>query len=492
MKKILAIIFVFALVITCAGCTLGKTEADEEQQSVPSDISFKETAGFDEATHNLCVALSIGLRYTLDKNALDYPSALWDIFGWYCGYSAKNGGPDSLTEIQLSSLQYAIRPGKQPLSMPEGWDTAGYITTERTEAGYIYSFPTHVGNFEEYFGNLKFEIKDDEEKENTVNLTLTDKNDSDVKEEFSFTFAKDENAGKDFPYVLKSFVIPVYEGAKEPEDTDDEDSREDGKDKEDEICTIFNYRDLVESNLISKLLDSYTCVSYKEIMDEKTMGRTCYFRDEGINCIASEFTGGDGGKEKSGAYGNVYLYEDGDHYFTYNNPMMYEYDEGDYAFDYSIAGIFPYGEPINPEVTDEGIWFEIKTPYQDETDEDEETEKTKFLVDVDTLALKKMMHYSRGEEYFRWEFTYDGEIEDFGIFDSWNGDYREITVVEEFYTPDGEVADGAHTIRAPKNVEYYPVYDEEVCIYLSEGFRNEYSYPGNDIDYTIYVTNAKG
>ena len=150
--------------------------------------------------------------------------------------------------------------------------------------------------------------------------------------------------------------------------------------------------------------------------------------------------------------------------------------------------MFFYGEIDEVEDTEDGFLFEIKDAYNNEDDGFKRT----YLIDKSTLALKEMKGLENGKEIYSVEITYDEEPEDYGIFDSWDEEFRTITVVEEFYNSKGEVANGAHDVSVPKNVEYLPMYDEEVNIYVNSNYSGEYSYPGNDIDYPIYVTNAMG
>ncbi|MCR5522887.1 MAG: hypothetical protein K6F64_04540 [Clostridia bacterium] len=470
MKKLIALALCLTLLFTLASCEIpGKTPKPEETETETTQlitVPEKEPVSFEDATHELSIALTIGLRYTINEDSLNYPSSLWDIFGWFCAYSSKKGHYKELTENQISSLQYAIRPGKTPLNLPEGWDGSGWVKIERTENGYVYSFPGYEKNFDEYFGNLKFKIKDDEN--NTVKVTVTDE-ENDVTEDFVYTYAKDKKAGADFPYVINSIELPEYDGATEYS------------------ADTFTYNDLIESNKISSLLDKYTSVKIEEI-NEEGPSTSWYYRENGIYYNASETTNPNGEILHSGAYGNAYLNDCGDHWMTYVDPYNDGYEEGTYALDYAVNGMFFYGEIDEVEDTEDGFLFEIKDAYNNEDDGFKRT----YLIDKSTLALKEMKGLENGKEIYSVKITYDEEPEDYGIFDSWDEEFRTITVVEEFYNSKGEVANGAHDVSVPKNVEYLPMYDEEVNIYVNSNYSGEYSYPGNDIDYSIYVTNAMG
>ena len=48
--------------------------------------------------------------------------------------------------------------------------------------------------------------------------------------------------------------------------------------------------------------------------------------------------------------------------------------------------------------------------------------------------------------------------------------------------------------RIPADWEYmpYPARWDEYTVYMNEGYTKLYEYPGDGVDYTIYLTTAKG
>ena len=53
---------------------------------------------------------------------------------------------------------------------------------------------------------------------------------------------------------------------------------------------------------------------------------------------------------------------------------------------------------------------------------------------------------------------------------------------------------GAETVELPADWEYIPAEGRygDYTIYMNEGYTQPYFYPGDNVDYTLYLTTAKG
>ena len=86
----------------------------------------------------------------------------------------------------------------------------------------------------------------------------------------------------------------------------------------------------------------------------------------------------------------------------------------------------------------------------------------------------------------------------FDFLDGWNGELRTVTAVWEdaMFNERGEFDPQVRTefARIPADWEYmpYPARWDEYTVYMNEGYTKLYEYPGDGVDYTIYLTTAKG
>ena len=114
--------------------------------------------------------------------------------------------------------------------------------------------------------------------------------------------------------------------------------------------------------------------------------------------------------------------------------------------------------------------------------------------DRGTLVLREMRHQI--DETFDPivnTFTYDEQPPAFPFLDGWDRPLRHVTLVwEDWY--DGGPHVRRETVELPADWEYVPTEGRygDYTIYMNEGYTQPYFYPGDNIDYTLYLTTAKG
>jgi len=114
-----------------------------------------------------------------------------------------------------------------------------------------------------------------------------------------------------------------------------------------------------------------------------------------------------------------------------------------------------------------------------------------ITLDRNTLDIKRV-EYSLGDgEDVVVEYIYGEFVEGAELFDTWNGQKKNITIVAEMY--DGDTAIKTEKIfEMAADWELVPESWEEIALYGNEDYTQEYQYPGYGEDYTVYVTNAMG
>ncbi len=259
--------------------------------------------------------------------------------------------------------------------------------------------------------------------------------------------------------------------------------------------TIPTVEEVAEANLLENLLKRNECVYYKTESDyEKTMevyflfnsevvravDQTLYEYGEDVNIVTAEYKGMNMlsyNKERFCVRAFVDMFgteEENVDTPWYNDYIAYSFINDNLSF---------------REETDEFYIFE----NLDDDPNDELYIRTVCYVDKETLNVTKEVHDNDGyivEE----EFIYNEPVELMNVLDDWNGEKKNVTVVFETYK-DGEPVKYTEEYEVPYDWEVIAdnnLYDTVFAAYLDEDYTKEYEYPGDGVDYTIYVTTSLG
>ena len=117
-----------------------------------------------------------------------------------------------------------------------------------------------------------------------------------------------------------------------------------------------------------------------------------------------------------------------------------------------------------------------------------------YAVDRGTLVLREYCYvYPDGEETISTAFRYGGTPPEADFLDGWDRPLRRVTAVwESFYN--GELNVRTETVEIPADWEYLPWEANwgDYTVYMDAGYTRPYFYPGDGMDYTIYLSTAKG
>ena len=117
-----------------------------------------------------------------------------------------------------------------------------------------------------------------------------------------------------------------------------------------------------------------------------------------------------------------------------------------------------------------------------------------MAVDRGTLVLRELSHRIDEETpAVVNRFTYTEQPPAFSFLDGWERPLRRVTLVWESYYG-GEHQVRTETVQLPDDWEYIPWEGRwgDYTIYMNEGYTIPYFYPGDGVDYTLYLTTAKG
>ena len=177
-------------------------------------------------------------------------------------------------------------------------------------------------------------------------------------------------------------------------------------------------------------------------------------------------------------------YEDA-HYVA-TEYIGYEYDDPGYI---NGRNYFVTGNIVNIKEKGDIYSFNIETDMF----YDEYNSENYYEVRKSDLSLLKATF--KGSDGYCETVTveYNVKADTSGLTDGWNDNpERTVTVAISTYDSVNGQADVGYDVVLPYNVELrIDSFDKYFC-YLNSDYTREYSYPGDGVDYSIYVTNAAG
>ena len=118
-----------------------------------------------------------------------------------------------------------------------------------------------------------------------------------------------------------------------------------------------------------------------------------------------------------------------------------------------------------------------------------------FDVDKGTLALRREAYYydPAAQPGSVMTLSFPHKLPDLSFLDGWNRSLRRVHLVWEDYY-DGGPHVREETVELPGDWEYIPAEGRygDYTIYMNAGYTQSYFYPGDNVDYTLYLTTAKG
>lgn len=467
MKKCIALFTALLMLLSLSAC-FGKenNETTTAKDTEPvTEVEFSPSIGYEEGTKMIAVAAAMGMRYCTDIASLNKPAVIEDILGWYCARQNYSGGKDYLTENQVAAIQHSILPDVAPLDMSM-FTKEGTMEKDENYEGTVYKFPLYVNSYKGLFSNFEISTDYPDKDGGEFTVTLRDRVFDGEKEIYTFSFTADQNADKDFPYVLSSMKLPAKDDASSP------------------AGITLTVDDLLEANTIGTLLDKYesVCVNQKDNRDFAV--ETYYYMWKEHYIQADKYIIGDE-TNYNFMFDNYYLDYKSAHYIA-TEYIDYEYDDSNYV---NGLNYFVSGNIVNLKEKGDIYTFNIETDMLDE----EYNSENYYEVRKSDLSLLKATFKGNNGYYETVTVDYNGEADTFGLTDGWDDNpERTVTVAVSTYDPVNGQADVGYDVVLPYNVELRVDSFGDYFCYLNSDYTKEYTYPGDGVDYTIYVTNAAG
>ena len=398
-----------------------------------------KTAEFDDL-ENLAISAALSYRTLVWNGSMDTdtPEFAWNTAGWYAAYKANLEFADeaALSEDQLKEIQNVILTGEAVMTPPDDINAEAETRDGKT----YWKFKEINDDLHSYLGVIS-EVNCEKAQNNSYVVTIRDHLRFDVVEETVFNIGfKEENDS----YILSEFSRNEF------------------------IDLDFTTDLLYDANHLSNLFSIYDNLTITEdhsngygslVYSRKTDNGYTLWTDDGSSGYYDEFRF----YTSDNATGKVSVTPDG--------------TSSDCLDDYIAITRLPDegADLIRLTCTEEEEIFYVDYGFS----------STVYTIDRGTLALKKTESFDENDEsFFTAKFSYGDKLPEPDTIAAWKGPLR--TVSLKLLYSDGETLGLSFTIPADWEFDVY-----EYCpwgtAYLDEGCTELYEYPGDGIDYTIYV-----
>ena len=448
MKKTLALFLTILFALGClAGGALAASEESPEAENL--DPAAVEAQAF---------ALAMAADDARDNGRMDTLAA--DAAGWYAAWLWRTQEIDLVTEDRIRDFLLSLRCEDEEL-YPAEWEDLGTVRRLRDEDGLVLlDYAYHKERLENVLG-VTAEFRLEPFTPEAVNFTVIRHLAGDETVERVYTVAFEPNPDPDsrFSYGLISITAPAPGPAMDPELT-------------------FDWDMLTACNKYSVLLDLYPGIRIQHSFQEPDMADWVLRRGgEILSCTVI------GGKIVSGSVRGCWFTRDE------VTGRVLVFSVGDDLADGTNAGLLYRLGPVEKmtlEAMDDERIHAVCPTAQNILE--------RVSVDRGTLALREYtLELESGELLSRESFTYDEEVPDASFMDGWTGELRTVTVHWEEFTDDGPVT-RTQTVQLPADWEYLPGDAQwgNFIAWMDEGYTRPYAYPGDGVDYELYLTTARG
>ncbi len=467
MKKLLSLLLCLALLAGLFAVSAAADEAGEPAEKPAGEEDFIAAVG----AQAFAVTMAAWLGDAGEGVSLDDPAFLWDAAGWYAAWLYRTDGCDLLSPEDAADFLRSL--GAEDCAMPEGWTEYGVVRVlHGLDGSEHYDFQQHKAEIDEMLGvNTLLSFVGGEGGHLTTVLSCF--YEDELSAEWMYELAFEEAGEAVFPYRLTGMRLL------------DKGPQMDGE-------LSFSWDELLEANRLENVLAHYPAV-YVALQTEQgepdELSGNWLFESGGelarVSC-GEDYVGG----EYRGCYFEFETAEDGAERAVVGRIA------GDGESEAFLSGyLTAYLQNVVivqlEKEEDDLIWLgcTFRGGYRE-----------RIAVDRGTLVLR-VIDFSSGDmlppSVLR--FEYMKPAPDYPFLKSWDGALRTVTTVWEEYVLDEETHEWASVVRTdfarlPADWEYLPYQARwgEYTAYLNEGYTEPYVYPGDGVDYTLYLTTAKG
>ncbi len=433
---------------------------ENEEVFVPSesDLAFADSV----AGQAFAVAMTYwDSSYGVETSPSDSAFA-WEALGWYSAWIYRTRELDLMPADTAQAFLASLGCENTDLKPEEVMDY-GMPQVFRGRDGVSYDFGWFRDRIDELLGT-EVEVSIDPSAAQTVNATVTQHFAGGLQGETVYTlgFEAGEQTDGEFPWVLKSVTLPDFAPEVDP-------------------ALTFTWEEVEQANRLGSVLEAYpaVCMYSREFPEN---GNTWLFSRNGNPALVVE-----GPDYCSGQYRGCWFdYEKDDAGVVRARIGAFDTTAGSWeALDSMLLESFRDASVLRLDrIEDNLIWADClyRGGYRE-----------KLAFDRNTLVLRELMVLSEEGEVLGSNCYDYVEAPDFKFLDSWDHSLREVSVTWESY--EGQEANRyTETVSIPADWEYLPYECRwgEYTAYTNADYIGDYEYPGDNVDYELFLTTAKG
>lgn len=469
-----------------------KTETESQTETEPMMIEPRYLSfTADEASSLIMqsLTLTVNMNDVTDEDYLEDEYIL-DSMGWCQALVQLMFSRDYMTETEALAYQAAIGGNQGVLvEIPDEWKNEGLCVFGTDKNGeWTISFPQHYAYLEEALGiSMAFETEpcDDGSLESRLLYYMGD------EESYSFVschFIFEQTDGI-FPCKIREFrTVSGFDGL----DINGGvwgDGETGGNYQCDLTPVGGSLENVMEKNFLGSFFESADTVTmHSAYPDSVNDTYSEYFIWNDRYAAVDSYLDDNGEKTiESWRIPNMTFRNDDDH--VVGNLDFRGYIEGsgmEMETDIAYYCMY-YGEVSSCVDCGETIRLTIENRYGGEFYGWDE-----YVLDKDSLHIIRANTF---DEYGGIACSIDiatGEAVDYEeIFSAWDST-RTVTFIYNEIQMDDTVLTTELEIEIPENYEILPYVNENVNLYMDEGYTLPYEYPGDRVDYTVYMTNIAG
>jgi len=459
-NRVLKIVFAFCLaILLLSGAYVSSHAESGKAASAGTETLEEKRPILEDLVRDQSFSLAMAAWLGGYPDYVDEDLLRLDAAGWYAALQARYGY-DLISEEELTDFLRSVG-FTGALWFPESWEEYGIVNilTSRDGRRY-YDFSNHKNQLAEMLG-VTMEYRLEMTADGSVLAAIIHHyEDGDTAEwSFDLNYVKNEDPSSAFPYRLAKLkvcpFVPQIDGSVD-----------------------FDWQDLQYANRLDTVLMFCPAVLIESDVGGYT-ARWLFRTEERMVDISQN------GSQSYGQVNGIDFRQDG----AGSRVLVGKIDPPDAAeetFNRALSDVF--SDLVRMELVrtgDEIVVLNCKT-----------RNGTRVIMTVNRLTLWIQQLDGIAEDgslLYRYTFRYDRQPPRFSLLDAWDGPLKTVTLVwEDFRT--GILEKWTEFVRLPADWEVLPYEGRwgDYTIYLDHGHTRLYHYPGDGVDYTLYLSTAKG
>lgn len=433
--------------------------AEEVWEPAEEDLQFAE----EVRAQAFAVAMTYWNSGYGVETAPSDPGFAWDAMGWYAAWLYRTQQLDLVSYDSAEAFMQSLGCAGLPFD-PAEMMNYGEPRTLRTRDGLYFDFDWYKNQIDEILG-VEAGVSIEPSARQAVDVVVTQHFDGGLEaaKTFTMTFGTNDQAGSEFNWVLRSVTLPEFAPETDPGLT-------------------FTWAEVKEANKLENVLAIYPAVRmYSSEYPES--GDTWIFQRNGNPALVAEGPG-----YCSGQYlGCWFDYEPDEDGVARARIGAFDDAAGSWeSLNNTLLENFRDASALRLDrIEDDLIWADClyRGGY-----------RQKIAFDRGTLVIRELMVLSEeGEVLGSNCYDYSAAEPEFAFLDSWDKSLRDVTVTWESFE-NGEQTLFTETVSIPVDWEYLPYEGRwgEYTVYNNTEYIGEYEYPGDNTDYELFLTTAKG